>query len=132
MASHDVKKEIEEIMSITGQTIEELKEKFELRVMTNEITAYNRRDESAVKTELANLKRQAEKKFYMGSADYYKKPYFKKAGHEWVIVARGCDFADGAWGPVVGVRKRNGEVRFVEVIEAVDTKSEDVRIYHMA
>jgi hypothetical protein len=131
MAQHDVNKYVE-ALTAAGATEEEIVRKYNLFKHSGVFWAWNRSTENLMIQAAQAVEAKKAREPYDGRAETYQCPYFKKAGHEWVIIARGCDFKEGPYGPVVGVKKRSGEVRFVEVIEAVNTSDTRVRAYRMA
>ncbi len=129
MAQHDVSKELE-ILQGHGYTYEELKSKFDLY----EHYACNRNNERRIKHMVSEVQQKAKKAQLKaarrGDARAFTEPFFTRHGDEWAVVARGIDFiTDGYGGPVVKVRRRDGSVSTVEVIEMVDRSSEKVRTW---
>lgn len=129
MAQHDVSKELK-ILQEHGYTYEELKEKFDLY----EHFATNRSRERQVKNMVAEIREEKEKARFRaarrGDARAFREPFFTRDGDEWAVVARGIDFVtDGYGAPVVKVRRRDGSVSTVEVIEMVDRSCKKVRTW---
>ncbi|MDR3052874.1 MAG: hypothetical protein LBU48_03300 [Coriobacteriales bacterium] len=97
-------------------------------IVGSDIMAVNRGAEARALRYIEGL----ERKQFDGSASTYKQPYFKHSGDGWVVVARGCDFIEDSGGaPIVKVRKRDGSISRVDVIEAVDMTSTEVRSWQI-
>lgn len=127
MAQHDVSKELE-ILQGHGYTYEELKSKFDLY----EHYACNRSNERRIKHMVTEVQEKAKKAQIKaarrGDAQAFAEPFFTRDGDEWAVVARGIDFIiDGYGAPAVKVRRRDGSVAQVEVVEIVDRSSTKVR-----
>ena len=129
MAQHDVSKELK-VLQEHGHTYEELKEEFDLY----EHYACNRNQERRIKHMVTEIQEKAKKAQIKaarrGDAQAFTEPFFTRDGDGWAVVARGIDFiTDLSGATVVKVRRRDGSVSTVEVIEMVDRSSEKVRTW---
>lgn len=114
---YDMTREIE-ILKAEGYSYEELKAKFEL--IDNQATNRNRQNQ------VLRLVREIKEK--RARAARMQEPHFVWGDDCWEVIAKGTDFFINGYGaPAVKVRKRNGEITIVEVIETVDMESDQVR-----
>lgn len=129
MAQHDVSKELA-VLKAHGYTDEQLKEEFDLF----ETFVWNRSEQRKVLAKAAEVQEKAKqaeiKSVKQGNSRAYTEPFFTRDGDGWAVVARGVDFITDLSGVVVvKVRRRDGSVSTVEVIEMVDRSSEKVRMW---
>ncbi len=139
MARYNMNEEVKEIAELTGRTEKEIAEELELEFIEKPFYgdawyASNRRKEHSTKAMLREVKSEAKKAKFRaakrGDAKAFTEPFFTKNGDEWAVVARGIDFSEDGYGAlVVRVKRRDGSVGVVEVIETVDRTSEEIRTW---
>lgn len=135
MARYNMNEEVKQIAEITGKAEEKIAEELELEYIEKPYYgdgwyASNRKKEFATKKMLEEAKRASFRAARNGNAKAYTKPFFTRDGDGWAVVARGVDFVENSYGaPAVRVRRGDGSVGVVEVIDTVDTTSEEVRVW---
>lgn len=124
MAMYDMSKEVREIAELTGKSEEEVAEELDMKDVSGEWTAYNRREENRVKARLAEVKKSVakekeqkefEEKLAAGAA------VWRKISGEWLVQVTGQEVKEG---DVIKVERRDGSTSD-ELIKSIVTKNDD-------
>lgn len=130
MAMYDMKKELD-FLKENGYSQETLQEKFELLLDTQVCNkSWKRKVEEEVRKVKESRKKENFRAAKNGNTKAYTEPFFTRSGDEWAVVARGIDFTEDGYGAVVvKVRRRDGSVGTVEVIDMVDRTSAEIKVW---
>ena len=124
MAMYNMSKEIREIAELTGKPEEQVAEELDMKVVSGEWTAYNRREEHRVKVALADARRSAakekakrefEQKLAKGAA------VWRKISGEWLVQVTGREVKKGE---IIKVERRDGSIS-EELVKCIVTKNDD-------
>jgi len=107
---YNMSKEIKEIAELTGRSEEQVAKELDMKVVSGEWTAYNRREEHGVKVALADARRSAakekakrefEQKLAKGAA------VWRKISGEWLVQVTGREVKEGR---IIKVERRDGSI----------------------
>lgn len=124
MAMYNMSEEVKEIAELTGKSEEQVAEELDMKDVSGEWTAYNRREEYRVKVALADAKRSAakekakrefEQKLASGAA------VWRKISGEWLVQVTGQEVKEG---DIIKVERRDGSTSD-ELIKSIVTKNDD-------
>lgn len=124
MAMYNMSEEVKEIAELTGKSEEQVAEELDMKDVSGEWTAYNRREEHRVKVALADAKRSAakekakrefEQKLASGAA------VWRKISGEWLVQVTGQEVKEG---DIIKVERRDGSTSD-ELIKSIVTKNDD-------
>ena len=124
MAMYNMSKEIREIAELTGKSEEQVAEELDMKVVSGEWTAYNRREEHRVKVALADAKRSAAKE--KAKRDFEQKlakgaAVWRKISGEWLVQVTGREVKEGE---IIKVERRDGSIS-EELVKRIVTKNDD-------
>ncbi len=124
MAMYNMSEEIKEIAELTGKSEEQVAEELDMKDVSGEWTAYNRREENRVKTALSEVKekvakekakKEFEQKLASGAA------VWRKISGEWLVQVTGQEVKEG---DVIKVERRDGSTSD-ELIKSIVAKNDD-------
>lgn len=124
MAMYNMSQEVKEIAELTGETEEKVAEELDMKDVSGEWTAYNRREENRVKARLAEVKKSVakekakkefEQKLASGAA------VWRKISGEWLVQITGQEVEEG---DIIKVERRNGSTSD-ELIKKIVAKNEN-------